>query len=253
MRSRRINTHRARRARSSRVFAMHSNRRHPDARPPLASLGSGRAPRSGRPAFPPVALLILAATCGGGSGPKFSEVTQLSAATTVGTAPMFAVSPSGQETIAWVSAPAGGTDGRLYVSVAGAPPVEIRDSLGPIEAHGESPPKITYAHDGALYAVYTVGRVVPGARFPLSALRLVKSSDDGRTWSSPVTVTTGEVFGSHSFHALHAASDGTIYVSWLGSPPPDTSKTVAMQPSMMSMASMQHEGSPSPAHGAHGP
>jgi hypothetical protein len=30
-----------------------------------------------------------------------------------------------------------------------------------------------------------------------------------------VTVTD-DVFGSHSFHALHLAADGTIYVSWLG-------------------------------------
>ncbi len=143
----------------------------------------------------------------------------VSAHTRVGTTPMFAVAPGGTQAVAWVSAPGGGTDGRLYVSVGGAPPSEIRDSLGPIEAHGEAPPKIAYGSDSGLYALYTVGRVVPGERFPQSALRLVRSGDAGRSWSAPVTVTEGSLFGSHSFHALHVDRQGTIYVSWLGRPP----------------------------------
>jgi hypothetical protein len=129
---------------------------------------------------------------------------------------MFAVSRTGAEAAAWISAPGGGTDGRLYVSVGDAAPIELRDSLGPIEAHGESPPKIAYGPDGKLYAIYVVARVVPGARFPLAALRFRASSDSGRTWSAPVTVTDDGDFGSHNFHALHVGADGTIYVAWLG-------------------------------------
>ena len=157
---------------------------------------------------------------------KLADATALSAPTAVGTAPMFAVSTTGKQAVAWVSAPNGGNDGRLYVSVAGAAPTEIRDSLGPIEVHGESPPKLAYAPNGALVAVYIVGKEVPGQRFPLSALRLVTSSDDGKTWTAPVTVTDGDVFGSHSFHALHASPDGSLYVAWLGKPdtPADSAK-----------------------------
>lgn len=169
-----------------------------------------------------VAMAIAMAACDDSTGalPVFSEARTLTTSTSVGTTPMFAVSPTGKQAIAWVSAPQGGTDGRLYVSVNGAAPAEIRDTLGPIEAHGEAPPKIAYAADGSLYAAYTVGRVVRGARFPQSALRLVKSTDEGKSWSAPVTVTDGEeAFGAHSFHALHIASDGTIYASWLGTPP----------------------------------
>jgi hypothetical protein len=129
---------------------------------------------------------------------------------------MFAVSPAGAQAVAWVSAPDGGTDGRLYVSVASAKPVEIRDSLGPIEPHGESPPKLSYGPDGGLYSIYAVVKLAPGQRFPLSALRLVKSLDGGKSWSAPVTVTDKAVWGSHSFHALHVTSNGTVYVSWLG-------------------------------------
>src|SRR5689334_14957643 len=157
---------------------------------------------------------------------KLADAAALSAPTAVGTAPMFAVSAKGKQAVAWVSAPNGGSDGRLYVSVAGGPPAEIRDSLGPIEVHGESPPKLAYAPNGELVAVYIVGKEVPGQRFPLSALRVVTSSDDGQTWTSPVTVTDGEVFGSHSFHALHASPDGSLYVAWLGKPdtPADSTK-----------------------------
>ena len=65
---------------------------------------------------------------------------------------MFALSPTGKRAVAWVSAPGGGTDGRLYVSTGGAPS-ELRDSLGPIEPHGEAPPKMAYGPDGTLYAL----------------------------------------------------------------------------------------------------
>jgi hypothetical protein len=128
---------------------------------------------------------------------------------------MLAVAGSGARAAAWVSAPGGGTDGRLYVQVDSTRVAEIVDSLGPIEPHGEAPPKLAWAPDGTLHALYVVARVVPGRRFPQGALRSVRSADDGATWSAPVTVTDDSVFGSHNFHALHAGRDGTLYASWL--------------------------------------
>ena len=149
-----------------------------------------------------------------GARTTLSEPETVSASTTVGAAPMFALSPSSKRAVAWVSAPGGGTDGRLYVS-AGGPPSELRDSLGPIEPHGEAPPKLAYAPDGSLYALYAVAKVVPGRRFPMSSLRLAKSADDGQTWTSPVTIASDSAFGTRNFHALHAGSDGALYVAWL--------------------------------------
>ena len=147
----------------------------------------------------------------------FSEEVAVSAETEVGAAPMFSVAPDGREVVAWVSAPHGGTDGRLYLSVDGGDPVELVDPLGPIEAHGEAPPKIAFDSDGALNALYVVGKVVPGNRFPLAALRFTRSLDGGRTWTDPVSVTDDGEFGSHNFHALHAGADGALYVTWLDS------------------------------------
>ena len=111
-----------------------------------------------------------------GARTTLSEPETVSASTTVGAAPMFAVSPGGKRAVAWVSAPDGGTDGRLYVAI-GAAPTELRDTLGPIEPHGEAPPKLAYAADGSLYALYAVAKVIPGRRFPMSSLRLASAGD----------------------------------------------------------------------------
>ncbi len=165
--------------------------------------------------FPALLALVLTAACrDAGARTTFSDPETVSAATTVGAAPMFALSPSGKRAVAWVSAPGGGTDGRLYVTTGGAP-TELRDSLGPIEPHGEAPPKLSYGPDGTLYALYAVGKVVPGRRFPMSSLRLAKSADDGKTWTAPVTIASDSAFGTRNFHALHVGSDGALYVAWL--------------------------------------
>lgn len=165
-------------------------------------------------ALAPVALLLAA--CEPAADVTLEPASTVHAAGGVGAAPIVAVNANGEQATAWVSAPDSGSDGRLYVSVADGAPVELRDTLGPVEPHGEAPPKLAYAADGSLHALYVVGKLVPGRRFPASALRHVRSTDGGRTWTAPVTVTDGgEDFGSHNFHALHVAPDGTIYVAWL--------------------------------------
>ena len=139
----------------------------------------------------------------------------------LGTAPTLAAAPDGRRAVGWVSAPDGGSDGRLFVALvdstgALAAPAELRDPLGPIEPHGEAPPKLAFAPSGALYALWVVGREVPGRRFPASALRFARSDDGGRTWGAPASVTdTPQPFGSFSFHALHAARGDTVYAAWL--------------------------------------
>ena len=163
------------------------------------------------------ALGTVVASCrDAGARTALDAAETVSTATTVGAAPMFALSPSGKRAVAWVSAPGGGTDGRLYVSAGGAPS-ELRDSLGPIEPHGEAPPKISYGPDGTLYALYAVCKVVPGRRFPMSSLRLATSKDDGATWSAPVTIASDSAFGTRNFHSLHVGPLADLYVAWLES------------------------------------
>ena len=164
-----------------------------------------------------VSTAAIASACGPDRPPSVTldESVAASVPTGVGTAPVIALSPDGQRAMAWVSAPDSGTDGRLYVSIDGAPPAEIRDSLGPIEAHGEAPPKLAYDTAGVLHALYVVGKVVPGRRFPMSALRHVSSTDKGQHWSDPASVTDADVFGSYNFHSLHAAANGVLIAAWL--------------------------------------
>lgn len=172
-----------------------------------------RAPQMRRAGLAALAAVLVAAC--GEPVPEFAAADIVSASTGVGAAPMFAVAGDGREAIAWVSAPGGGSDGMLHVQVGGRVS-NLRDSLGPIEPHGEAPPKLAWAKDGSLHALWVVGKVVPGRRFPVSALRHARSVDGGQTWSAPVTVTDDTlVFGSHNFHALHTATDGGVIAAWL--------------------------------------
>lgn len=166
---------------------------------------------------------VLLTACGqpnGGSG-DFTPARVISRQTENGATPMFLSLPDGGRVVAWVSAPGGGSHGSLHVSVtpAGAaqplPASTIKDPLGAIEAHGEAPPQMAADPAGAISVLYAVGKEVPGKRFPVSALRFIRSRDQGRTWSSPVTVNDGQEFGSHNFHAITAAPDGSLLATWL--------------------------------------
>jgi hypothetical protein len=171
----------------------------------------------------PLALAALAAACGGGTDdrPAFTPAQVVSQETENGATPMFLATPGGDRVVAWVSAPGGGADGSLHLSItpAGAtaalPTVTVRDPLGAIEAHGEAPPQLAAETSGAVSALYAVGKEIPGKRFPVSALRFIRSADQGRTWTAPVTVNDGTEFGSHNFHALTAAPDGSLLATWL--------------------------------------
>ena len=170
------------------------------------------------------AAAVLVAACGGlgaESSMRFTPARVVSQDTENGATPMFLATPDGGRVVAWVSAPEGGSDGSLHVSVtpAGAPAalptVTVRDPLGPIEAHGEAPPQLAADTASGISVLYAVGKEIPGERFPRSALRFIRSADSGRTWTDPRTVNDGTDFGSHNFHALTAAPDGSLLATWL--------------------------------------
>jgi BNR repeat protein len=170
------------------------------------------------------AAAVLAAACGGlgaESPTRFTPARVVSQETANGATPMFLATPGGGRVVAWVSAPDGGSDGSLHVAVtppgvqAALPTVTVRDPLGAIEAHGEAPPQLAADTAGGISVLYAVGKEVPGERFPKSALRFIRSTDSGRTWSDPRTVNDGTDFGSHNFHALTAAPDGSLLATWL--------------------------------------
>ncbi len=172
----------------------------------------GRAPLAG--------LVLLAACATGAPRAPFTPAEVVSAGTANGATPMFVVTEDGREVLSWVAADGGGTDGVLHVRVRCGDSLlvadaTVRDPLGGIEPHGESPPQLAASGDH-LFVAYTVGKE-SGDRFPRSALRLSRSDDGGATWSEPVSVNEGDAFGSHAFHALLAGPDGAVYVTWLSS------------------------------------
>jgi hypothetical protein len=165
--------------------------------------------------------LLAAAACTGASGSSAvkwarPEVVGIGAA-----APTFALAPDGRVALGWVAAPAGGKDGRLRIrpTVARTRSTELRDPLGNLSIYGEVPPKIAFGPEGKLYAAYLVTKAVPGQKWPVNALRFAVSPDGGATWEQPRTVVGGgrsdSLFGSYDDHALYAAPDGAIYISWL--------------------------------------
>ena len=168
-----------------------------------------------------VAVLLAACAQRDESAAGFTPARVVSHETENGATPMFLSAPSGARVVAWVSAQGGGSDGTLNVSVTPAgsagplPTATIRDPLGAIEAHGEAPPQLAADSAGAISVLYAVGKEVPGKRFPMSAMRFIRSTDDGRTWSTPVTVNDGHDFGSHNFHALTVAPGGSLLATWL--------------------------------------
>lgn len=183
--------------------------------------------------FPTKTPLLLAAAigCHGAPDPTaewFTPATVVSSETNNGATPMLTVASNGNRVLSWVSDSGGGGMGVLDFVVT-SPAGELlarsrlRDSLGGIEPHGEGPPQLTVAEDGAIYALYTVGKEMPDSRFPLSALRFSRSEDGGRNWSAPISVNEGAEFGSHNFHAIIAGKDQTIHATWLSSAPLGTS------------------------------
>jgi hypothetical protein len=94
-------------------------------------------------------VAVLLAGCVGGEPPlAFDAARDVTTATAVGIGPMVAFAPSGHRATAWVSAPDGGTAGRLYVAVDDRSPTERRDTRGPIEGRSEAPPKLAFGSDG---------------------------------------------------------------------------------------------------------
>lgn len=165
---------------------------------------------------PAAACVALVAACASPPAVSLEAAREVSAPTAVGAAPVVALRGDGARATAWVSAEGGGDQGVLHVQLGDTGAVgTLRDTLGPIEPHGEAPPKLAFTRDGAIGALYAVGKVVPGRRFPASALRFARSEDGGRTWRAPVTVADSALFASYNFHALHAAPDGALYAAWL--------------------------------------
>lgn len=120
-----------------------------------------------------------------------------------------------------------GADGDLWVATAQGGHVLVRrsDDLGrhfsapvkvnpvaeKIDARGENRPDIALASDGSVYVTW----VHPLARHWTSGVRFARSTDGGRTFSAPLTVSGEDPNGSRGFATLAVIGSGAPVVAWI--------------------------------------
>ncbi|MFP5389973.1 MAG: sialidase family protein [Gammaproteobacteria bacterium] len=90
-------------------------------------------------------------------------------------------------------------------------PVAVLHAPAPIEAAGESRPKIAFGPQGDLYLTYTR----PLAKPYTGDIRFVRSQDGGRSFSEPVTVQRDRGVITHRFDSLLVDRQGRIHVAWV--------------------------------------
>jgi hypothetical protein len=90
-------------------------------------------------------------------------------------------------------------------------PVSVLRAPEPIEASGESRPKLAFGPRGELYISYTR----PLAKPYTGDIRFVRSLDGGRTFSEPLTVQRDLAVRTHRFDSLIVDPQGRVFVAWI--------------------------------------
>ena len=134
------------------------------------------------------------------------------------------VGGSGEVLLSWIGGDS--SDYTLYVArsadsgrswspgqrVAGGP-----GTSGEVHPHGESSPRLV-AGPGSQVAITWANSIrVPSRKWPAAMMRFSRSTDGGKSWSSPITLnddTTGALVG-HQFHGAAWSGDSGIDVAWL--------------------------------------
>ncbi|MCC7415583.1 MAG: exo-alpha-sialidase [Acidobacteria bacterium] len=115
---------------------------------------------------------------------------------------LWAVWVEGSKVFASVSADAGRTFGRA-VALTRAPE--------PIDANGESRPKIAIGPGNEIYVTWTTAGTQPFTGY----IRFSRSLDGGRTFTTPVTLNDDERETGHRFDTIHVGPTGIVYVIWI--------------------------------------
>jgi len=90
------------------------------------------------------------------------------------------------------------------------PPVAINAQPEPIAAAGDNRPKLSIAPDGSVYVAWTR----PLAKPHTGEIRFARS-DDGKSFSAPLTVHQDRSEITHAFESMLVAGDGRVVLSWI--------------------------------------
>ena len=173
------------------------------------------------------AAALVAATalagCGGGKAPVV-EALRLPADSTgkEHADPALAVDQrSGDLLMTWSSGDTSGYAIRFARSADGgttwSSPVTVSGPSADIHPHSESAPRLVASPTGVLAVVWSNAVNVKGRRWPASNIRVARSTDGGRTWSTALTLnddSSGTPAG-HLFHGAAFEGDSTLLVAWL--------------------------------------
>jgi hypothetical protein len=178
-----------------------------------------------------IALLLAASVAAAPCAPRLEGIST----------PTGAFATDGTLWMAWVDGPhvcvgASKDRGATFASA-----VAVNAEPEPIDANGEARPKLALSPKGDIYVSYT--RKL--AKLYTGEIRFSRSTDGGRTFSSPMRVG-GDEIASGRFDTLAVAPDGAVYLFWIAEvrrdePPSEEGK----QPT----AASEHAG----GHGHHAP
>jgi hypothetical protein len=92
-----------------------------------------------------------------------------------------------------------------------SPAKRVQQTTEPIEATGESRPKLAFGAKDEIYIAYTK----PLAKPFTGEIRFVRSTDGGKTFSPPATVHANRDLITHRFESLIVDREGRLYVAWI--------------------------------------
>ncbi|MBS0435034.1 MAG: exo-alpha-sialidase, partial [Proteobacteria bacterium] len=92
-----------------------------------------------------------------------------------------------------------------------APPRVLERGDDAISADGENRPKIAFGPQGRVVISYTQ----PLARPYSGAIRMLRSSDGGRSFSAPFTVHADRQLITHRFESIAFDAQGTLHTLWI--------------------------------------
>ncbi|HTO17036.1 MAG TPA: sialidase family protein [Edaphocola sp.] len=87
--------------------------------------------------------------------------------------------------------------------------------------HSEGGPKIAVKGNGTIFALYEISIPKPERKWGIGDLRYVQSSDNGKTWTEPKSISSEPSTQdlSANFSNLIRLKDGEIGITWLGTHP----------------------------------
>lgn len=119
----------------------------------------------------------------------------------------------------WVATvePAAGAGGYVVLQMSSdlgktwSPAQRVQQTPEPIEAAGESRPKLAFGAGNEVYVAYTK----PLAKPYTGEIRFLRSLDGGKTFSPPTTVHANRDLITHRFESMIVDKAGRIYVAWI--------------------------------------